>query len=79
MVEISALKGTGIIEAAEAAIDAAKNGSTVPMHNFSGTVEHALAHIEESAIHNLPEEQQRWYDIKIIKILKFLICTQEWK
>ena len=67
MVEISALKGTGITEAAEAAIDAAKNGKTVPMHTFSGTVEHALAHIEEAAVHNLPEEQQRWYAIKIFE------------
>lgn len=67
VVEISALKGTGIMDAAEAAIDAAQNGKTVPMHTFSGTVEHALAHIEEAAIHNLPEEQQRWYAIKIFE------------
>ena len=67
IVEISALKGTGITEAAEAAIDAAKNGKTVPMHTFSGTVEHALAHIEEAAVHSLPEEQQRWYAIKIFE------------
>lgn len=67
VVEISALKETGIMEAAEAAIDAAKNGKTVPMHTFSGPVEHALAHIEEAAIHGLPEEQQRWYAIKIFE------------
>ncbi len=67
VVEISALKGTGIVDAAEAAIDAAQNGKTVPMHTFSGTVEHALAHIEEAAVHNLPEEQQRWYAIKIFE------------
>ncbi len=67
VVEISALKGTGIMEAAEAAIDAAKNGKTVPMHTFSGAVEHALAHIEEAAVHGLPEEQQRWYAIKIFE------------
>ena len=67
VVEISALKNTGIMEAAEVAIDAAKNGKTVPMHTFSGTVEHALAHIEEAAVHNLPEEQQRWYAIKIFE------------
>ena len=67
VVEISALKGTGITEAAETAIDAAKNGKTVPMHTFFGTVEHALAHIEEAAVHNLPEEQQRWYAIKIFE------------
>ena len=67
VVEISALKGTGIHEAAEAAIDAAKNGKTVPMHTFSGCVEHAIAHIEEAAVHNMPEEQQRWYAIKIFE------------
>ena len=67
IVEISALKGTGIMEAAEAAIDAAKNGKTVPMHTFSGSVEHAIAHIEEAAVHNMPEEQQRWYAIKIFE------------
>lgn len=67
VVEISALKGTGITQAAEAAIDAAKCGKTVPMHTFSGTVEHALAHIEEAAVHTLPEEQQRWYAIKIFE------------
>ncbi len=67
IVEISALKGTGVMEAAEAAIDAAKNGKTVPMHTFSGSVEHAIAHIEEAAVHGLPEEQQRWYAIKIFE------------
>ncbi len=67
VVEISALKGTGIMEAAQAAIDAAENTKTVPMHTFSGTVEHAIAHIEEAAVHNLPEEQQRWYAIKIFE------------
>ena len=67
VVEISALKGDGTMEAAEAAIDAAKNGKTVPQHTFSGAVEHAIAHIEEAAVHNLPEEQQRWYAIKIFE------------
>ena len=67
VVEISALKGTGVMEAAQAAIDAAKNTKTVPMHTFSGTVEHAIAHIEEAAVHNLPEEQQRWYAVKIFE------------
>ena len=67
IVEISALKGTGIMEAAEAAIDAAKSGKTVPMHTFSGPVEHAIAHIEEAALHNMPEEQQRWYAIKVFE------------
>lgn len=67
VIEISALKGNGIMEAAEAAIDAAGNGKTVPMHTFSGTVEHALAHIEEAAVHGLPEEKQRWYAIKLFE------------
>ena len=67
VVEISALKGTGVMAAAEAAIDAAKNSKTVPQHTFSGSVEHALAHIEEAAVHNMPLEQQRWYAIKIFE------------
>ena len=67
IVEISALKGTGIMQAAEAAIDAAQHGKTVPMHTFSGAVEHAIAHIEEAVLHDMPEEQQRWYAIKIFE------------
>ena len=67
IVEISALKGTGVMEAAEAAIDAAKNAKTVPMHTFSGPVEHAIAHIEEAVLHSMPENQQRWYAIKIFE------------
>ena len=67
VVEISALKGDGTMAAAEAAIDAAQNGKTLPMHSFSGPVEHAIAHIEEAAVHSLPEEQQRWYAIKIFE------------
>ena len=67
IVEISALKGDGVIEAAQAAIEAAENAKTVPMHTFSGVVEHAIAHIEEAAVHNMPEEQQRWYAIKIFE------------
>ena len=67
VVEISALKGNGVMEAAEAAIQAAKSAKTVPQHTFSGPVEHALAHIEEAAVHGLPEEQQRWYAIKVFE------------
>ena len=67
VVEISALKGTGVMEAAEAAIDAARGAKTVPQHTFSGPVEHALAHIEEAIVHGLPEEQQRWYAIKVFE------------
>ncbi len=67
IVEISALKGTGIQEAAEEAIKAAQGTRTVPQHSFSGPVEHALAHIEEAVVHGLPEEQQRWYAIKVFE------------
>ena len=67
VLEISALKGTGVMEAAEAALEAAKSTKTVPMHTFSGPVEHAIAHIEEAAVHSMPEEQQRWYAIKVFE------------
>ena len=67
VVEVSALKGDGVKEAAETAIKAAKGGKTIPMHKFSGPVEHAIAHIEEAAVHTLPEEQQRWYAVKVFE------------
>ena len=67
IVEISALKGDGVMTAAEEAIKAAQNGKTVPMHTFSGAVEHAIAHIEEAVLHNMPEDEQRWYAIKIFE------------
>ena len=67
VIEISALKGDGVADAAAAAVEAARSGKTIPMHSFSGVVEHALAHIEEAAVHGLPEEQQRWYAIKIFE------------
>ncbi len=67
VVEISALKGTGILDAAETAISAAQSSKTVPQHTFSGPVEHALAHIEEAVVHDLSEEQQRWYAIKVFE------------
>lgn len=67
VVAVSALKGTGVTEAAEAAIAAARGEKTVPQHRFSGVVEHALAHIEEAAVHTLPAEQQRWYAVKIFE------------
>ncbi len=67
VMEISALKGDGVMDAAEAAVAAAASTKTVPMHTFSGPVEHAIAHIEEAAVHNMPEEQQRWYAIKIFE------------
>jgi len=81
IVEISALKGDGVMQAAEAAVKAAKSGKTIPMHTFSGPVEHAIAHIEEAAVHNMPEEQQRWYAIKIFerddKVLEKLTILAE--
>ncbi len=67
IIEISALKGDGIMDAAEEAIKIAESGKTLPMHTFSGPVEHTIAHIEEAAVHGLPEEQQRWYAIKIFE------------
>ena len=67
VVEISALKGDGVKEAAETAIKAAKSGKTIPMHKFSGPVEHAIAHIEEAAVHTMPEEQQHWYAVKVFE------------
>ncbi len=80
--EISALKGTGVMEAAKLAVSVAQSGTkTVPMHTFSGSVEHAIAHIEEYALHNIPEEQQRWYAIKIFerddKIIEQLGLSQD--
>ncbi len=67
VVSISALKGDGVMEAAEEAIKAAKNTTTVPLHTFSGPVEHAIAHIEEAIVHDRPESQQRWYAIKVFE------------
>lgn len=67
IIEISALKGDGVMTAAEEAIKAAQNGKTVPMHTFSGPVEHAIAHIEEAVLHEMPEDEQRWYAIKIFE------------
>ena len=66
-VNISALKGTNIGKAAEEVVKAAKGNRPIPQHTFSGPVEHALAHIEEATVHSLPEEQQRWYAIKIFE------------
>ena len=83
VVEISALKGDGVKEAAETAIKAAKSGKTIPMHKFSGPVEHAIAHIEEAAVHTMPEEQQHWYAIKVFerddKVLESLNIPEDVK
>ena len=81
IVEISALKGNGIMDAAKAALQAAKGGRTIPTHTFSGAVEHAIAHIEEAVLHDMPEDQQRWYAIKIFerddKVLAKLNLSKE--
>ncbi len=81
IVEISALKNEGVMEAAEEAIKASKGSKTIPMHTFQGCVEHALAHIEEVTVHDLPEEQQRWYAIKLFerdeKVLEKLNLSDE--
>ena len=81
VVEISALKGEGIDEAVKACVEAASGPRTVPQHSFSGPVEHALAHIEEVSVHALPDEQQRWYAIKVFerddKVLEKLQLSEE--
>ena len=81
IVEISALKGEGVMEAADIAVEQAQIGKTLPMHSFSGPVEHAIAHIEEAILHDLPEERQRWYAIKVFerdkKVLEGLKITEE--
>ena len=81
VVEISALKGDGVREAAEAAVQAAKGGKTIPTHKFSGPVEHAIAHIEEAAVHAMPEERQRWYAVKVFerdeKVLEALSIPED--
>lgn len=84
VVEISALKGTGINEVSEAAIEAARSGEkTVPRHRFCGCVEHAIAHIEEAILQDIPEERQRWYAIKIFerdeKVLEMLNISADKK
>ena len=82
-IEISALKGDGVMAAAEAAIEAAQGTRTIPTHKFSGPVEHALAHIEEAVVHDFPEEQQRWYAVKIFerdeKVMEQLNLSEEVK
>lgn len=73
VVEISALKETGLDEAIEAVIRAAEKGRRIPQHNFSGEVEHALAHIEEALFHDFPDEEQRWYAVKLFERDKVVI------
>ena len=84
VVGISALKGTGINEAVNEAVEIAKKGiPAVPQHSFCGCVEHALAHIEECVLHDVPEEQQRWYAIKLFerdeKVYEILSLSEDKK
>ena len=74
VIEISALKNEGIEEAAELAIEAARKGRAVPQHIFSGTVEHAIAHLEEAAIHNMPEDRQRFFAVKLFERDRHVLC-----
>ncbi len=67
IVEISALKGSGIDEAVNACIKAAGEPKKPLRHIFCGDVEHALAHIEEAAVHDMPDERQRFYAVKIFE------------
>ena len=67
VVEISALKEDGIFSAVDQAIEVAKVGKKTVRHIFSGAVEHAIAHIEESSVHHLEEDRQRWYAIKVFE------------
>jgi ferrous iron transport protein B len=73
VVEISALKGHGVAAAAGAAVKAAEGVKTSPRHSFSGGVEHTLAHIEEAALHSLPDERQRFFSIKLFERDKEII------
>ena len=82
VIEISALKGIGCEEAAQ--ITVARAYQHKPMlykHRFEGCVEHALAHIEEAVVHDLPAEQHRWYSVKLFerdeKVIKSLGISQE--
>ena len=81
IVEISALRSTGIDEAVSAAIAAAEAANKIPRHIFCGDVEHALAHIEEAAVHNMTDERQRWYAVKIFErdqqVLKELSLSEK--
>ena len=68
VVEISALQGKGCKEAAERAIEAAKSGRKHCLPSvFTGSVEHAIAHIEESIHDKVDKEFVRWYAIKVFE------------
>ena len=67
-VEISALKGEGSMKAAEMAVAAAKSGKAGELpHVFTGSVEHAIAHIEESIQGKVDDRFLRWYAVKLFE------------
>ncbi len=68
VVEISALKGEGIDQLAERAVELARNKKqTIPAHSFEGSVEHAIAHIEEAIAGHVDPSMERWYAIKLFE------------
>ncbi len=68
IIEISAMRGTGIEELIDEAILISKEKKVpVQRHIFSGTVEHALAHIEEACEGKLPKDEERWYTVKLFE------------
>ncbi|WP_346669670.1 ferrous iron transport protein B [uncultured Subdoligranulum sp.] len=67
-IEISALKGEGSRQAAELAVQAAKEGKVGELpHVFTGSVEHAIAHIEESIQGKVEPRFLRWYAVKLFE------------
>ena len=76
IVEVSALKNQGVEEAVDLAVKTATSDNVhLPVHRFSGPVEHTLAHIEEAVIHEIPEEQQRYLAVKIFENDKEVLKT----
>ncbi len=67
VVEISALKGTDLKKLTDTAISLAGSNKKTVGHPYSGAVEHALAHIEEYCLHDLDDNKQRWYAIKLFE------------
>lgn len=67
IVEISALKGTGIMKAAEKAISVASRNTSAPVHKFAPEIENVLEDIENMLDVSIPEEQKRFYAIKLFE------------
>lgn len=68
VVEISALKGEGINQLAQRAVSIAKAGKkNQPAHSFEGSVEHAIAHIEEAIYGRVESSMERWYAVKLFE------------